>query len=157
MRIVFMGTPDFALPSLTILLEHSYHIAGVVTAPDKPKGRGQHIIPTPVKTLALARGLPVLQPQRLDDPSFAATLSSLQADVIVVVAFRILPPRVISLASKGAFNLHASLLPKYRGAAPINWALIKGEEYTGVTTFFLREKVDTGSVILQARVKIGHD
>ena len=157
MRIVFMGTPEFALPSLTILLEHSYHIVGVVTAPDKPKGRGRQVAPVPVAVAARERGLPLLQPERLDDPSFVASLSVLQPDIIVVVAFRILPRSVFSLASKGAFNLHASLLPKYRGAAPINWALINGEQYTGVTTFFLREAVDTGSVILQARVKIGPD
>ena len=157
MRIVFMGTPEFALPSLTILLEHSHHIAGVVTAPDKPKGRGRQVTPVPVAVAARERGLPLLQPERLDDPSFVASLSALAPDVIVVVAFRILPRSVFSLASKGSFNLHASLLPKYRGAAPINWALINGEQYTGVTTFFLKEAVDTGSVILQARVKIGPD
>ncbi len=157
LRIIFMGTPDFACPSLSILLEHHYTIAGVVTAPDKPRGRGQHVTFTPVKEYALRHNLNVLQPESLRDPLFIETLRSLQPDLIVVVAFRILPPDVFQLPPLGTFNLHASLLPKYRGAAPINWAIINGETETGVTTFFLREKVDTGNIILQERVTIGEN
>lgn len=149
-----MGTPEFAVPSLDILLSNGCTVAAVVTAPDKPRGRGQVLSPTPVKELALARGLPVLQPPRLSEPAFAGALASHHPDIIVVVAFRILPPAVYSLARVGAFNLHASLLPRYRGAAPINRALMNGETETGVTTFLLREKVDTGTMLLQARVPI---
>lgn len=152
-----MGTPAFALPSLSILLDHSYDIPAVVTVPDKPMGRGQKSAPSPVKVFALQRGLTVLTPSSLADPLFSAQLSTLQPDLIVVVAFRILPPEIFAMAKHGAFNLHASLLPKYRGAAPINWAIISGETETGVTTFFLRKRVDTGSVLLQARVRIGPD
>ncbi len=157
MRIVFMGTPDFAVASLRLLLEHNYSIPAIVTVPDKPQGRGQEIRFSPVKEFALQHQLLVLQPANLKDPAFVSSLRSLEPDLIVVVAFRILPPEVYEIPRLGAFNLHASLLPKYRGAAPINWALINGETETGVTTFFLQEKVDTGSVILQARVKIGPD
>jgi methionyl-tRNA formyltransferase len=157
MNIVFMGTPDFAVPSLSILNDHGYVIRAVITAPDKPRGRGREISYTPVKKYALMHSLPVLQPDRLDEPSFVKTLHDLSPDCIVVVAFRILPPQVFSLSRLGAFNLHASLLPRYRGAAPIQWALIKGEQETGVTTFFLREKVDTGNIILQARIPIGEN
>jgi methionyl-tRNA formyltransferase len=157
MRIVFMGTPEFALPSLRILLEHNYNIVSVVTSPDKPQGRGQKVSPSPVKELALARDLRLLQPESLKAPDLVSTLAHLQPDLIVVVAFRILPRELFTLPRCGSVNLHASLLPKYRGAAPINWAIINGELETGVTTFFLREKVDTGSIILQARVRIGAD
>ncbi len=157
MRIVFMGTPEFAVPSLNIILENRYTVAGVVTVPDKAQGRGQKTGISPVKRIALERSLPLIQPERLKHPDFISNLQSLHPDLIVVVAFRILPPEVYSLAPLGAFNLHASLLPKYRGAAPINWAVIRGEKETGVTTFFLNETVDTGSIILQARVKIGPD
>jgi methionyl-tRNA formyltransferase len=157
MRIVYMGTPQFALPGLRILLEHKYDVVSVVTAPDKPRGRGQKITHTPVKELALQHHLPVLQPENLRDPGFVDALEELHPDLIVVVAFRILPKEVYTLARLGAFNLHASLLPKYCGAAPINRAIMNGETETGVTTFFLQDKVDTGSVILQARVKIGPD
>lgn len=149
-----MGTPDFAVPSLTRLLEERYVIRAVVTAPDKPRGRGQELLPTPVKTLALAHHLPVLQPDSLSDPAFVATVRSLAPDLIVVVAFRILPKEVYTIPRLGSFNLHASLLPKYRGAAPINWAIINGETETGVTTFLLQEKVDTGNILLQARLPI---
>lgn len=152
-----MGTPDFAVPSLRILHEHEYEIASVVTAPDKPRGRGLTVSATPVKEFALKHKLAVLQPENVKDPSFVSKISSLQPDLIVVVAFRILPKEVFAIPRKGSFNLHASLLPKYRGAAPVNWAIINGEAETGVTTFFLQEKVDTGSVILQARVRIGPD
>jgi methionyl-tRNA formyltransferase len=140
MNIVFMGTPDFAVPSLSILYDHGFVIQAVVTAPDKPRGRGQEISYTPIKKYALSHSLPVLQPERLDEPSFVSTLREFAPDCIVVVAFRILPPQVFTIPKLGAFNLHASLLPKYRGAAPIQWALIKGESETGVTTFFLKEK-----------------
>lgn len=157
MRIVFMGTPDFALPSLSLLLDQSYTIPAVVTVPDKAQGRGQKTACSPVKAFALERGLEVLQPESLKDPSFHAKLAALKPDLIVVVAFRVLPREVFGLPPHGTFNLHASLLPKYRGAAPINWAIINGEKETGVTTFFLKESVDTGSVILQARVRIGSE
>ena len=157
MRIVFMGTPEFALPSLRILLEHGYEIPTVVTAPDKPRGRGQQVSFTPIKECALDKKLPVLQPENLANPQFVSQLQALQPDLIVVVAYRILPPEVFTLPTLGSFNLHASLLPKYRGAAPLNWAIINGEQETGVTTFFLREKVDTGNILLQARVRIGPD
>lgn len=157
MRIVYMGTPAFAIPSLQLLLDHGHTIAAVVTAPDKPRGRGQEITFTPVKQSALRHSLPILQPENLKDPHFISALTDLHPDLIVVVAFRILPKEVFTIPKYGAMNLHASLLPKYRGAAPINWAIIKGEKETGVTTFFLQDKVDTGSMILQARVKIGPD
>jgi methionyl-tRNA formyltransferase len=157
MRILFMGTPEFAIPSLKTLLEHGYNVVSVVTALDKPQGRGQKIAPSPIKEFAVDRSLPVIQPQHLKDPAFVSAVSDLQPDLIIVVAFRILPPEVFKIPRLGSFNLHASLLPKFRGAAPINWAILKGEEETGVTTFFLREKVDTGSILLQARVRIGRD
>ncbi|MER3522852.1 MAG: methionyl-tRNA formyltransferase [Ignavibacteria bacterium] len=149
-----MGTPDFAVPSLEILIEHQYPIQAVVTAPDKPRGRGMHVVPSPVKRTALAHGLPVLQPSSLKDPFFVQHIQELQPDLIVVVAFRILPKEVFTVPRLGSINLHASLLPKYRGAAPINWAIINGETETGVTTFFLREQVDTGTILLQARIPI---
>lgn len=151
---MFMGTPDFAIPSLRLLLEHKHSILSVVTAPDRPRGRGQEITFSPVKEFALENQLSILQPENLRDPEFVSAVSDLRPDIIVVVAFRILPKEVYSIPRLGAFNLHASLLPKYRGAAPINWAIIEGETETGVTTFFLQDKVDTGSIILQARVKI---
>jgi methionyl-tRNA formyltransferase len=157
-RIIFMGTPDFAVPSLRALVEAGYPIVSVVTAPDKPRGRGQQVSFTAVKEEALRLSLPVLQPETLKAPSFVATLQALESDLLVVVAFRILPPSVFTLPRLGAFNLHASLLPRYRGAAPIQWAVINGEPETGVTTFLLQEKVDTGSILLQERVPIGpHD
>ena len=149
-----MGTPDFAVPSLDILIGNGYAIPAVVTAPDRPRGRGQEIGPTPVKLAALKAGLTVLQPEDLGDQSFVARLDALQPDLIVVVAFRILPREVFVIPRRGAFNLHASLLPRYRGAAPINWAIINGETETGVSTFFLEEKVDTGGIILQAALPI---
>ena len=154
MKIIFMGTPDFAVPSLEILVKNEYPIAAVVTAPDKPRGRGQQVSFTPVKETALKYSLPLLQPDSLNDPVFVSAIDSYRADLIVVVAFRVLPPEVFLKAAKGAFNLHASLLPRYRGAAPINWAIINGEKESGVTTFFLKEKVDAGDIILQARVAI---
>ncbi len=157
MRIVFMGTPEFAVPSLKVLHEHKYDIRAVVTAPDKPRGRGQQVSFTPVKELALQRGFQVLQPDNLRDSGFVNEIDSLKPDIIAVVAFRILPKDVFRIPRLGSFNLHASLLPKYRGAAPINWAIINGETETGVSSFLLEEKVDTGSVVLQARVRIGPD
>jgi len=149
-----MGTPEFAVPSLEILLKNNFHVGVVVTAPDKPRGRGQQVSFTPVKDSALKHSLPILQPDSLSDPAFIASLRSYNPSLIVVVAFRILPVEVFALPPMGTFNLHASLLPKYRGAAPINWAIINGEKESGVTTFYLKEKVDTGDVILQARVAI---
>lgn len=154
-RIVFMGTPEFALPSLEILIGNRYPLPVVVTAPDKPRGRGQELCPTPVKQRAIEAALPVLQPEKLNDPGFVAALKEIAPDIIVVVAFRILPREVYSLARLAAFNLHASLLPKYRGAAPINWAIINGEHETGVTSFLLEDKVDTGGMILQDSIPIG--
>ncbi|MGB2867480.1 MAG: methionyl-tRNA formyltransferase [Bacteroidota bacterium] len=155
MRIVFMGTPEFALPSLRILLENGYEVPAVVTAPDKPRGRGQKVSSTPIKEFAQNHKLTILQPENLRDSGFLKSLTDLEPDLCVVVAFRILPKEVFTIPPNGTFNLHASLLPRFRGAAPIQWAIIRGEKETGVTTFFLREKVDTGSILLQARVKIG--
>lgn len=157
MRIVFIGTPEFAVPSLSILLENNYPIVGVVTVPDKQVGRGQQLLPSPIKRFAVEHQLFVLQPEKLRDESFINQIKSLEPDLIVIVAFRILPKEVFTIPKYGSFNLHASLLPKYRGAAPINWAIINGEKETGVTTFFLEEKVDTGNIILQARVSIGEN
>ncbi|MEX0736536.1 MAG: methionyl-tRNA formyltransferase, partial [Bacteroidota bacterium] len=143
MRILFMGTPEFALPSLRILLENQYPVVAVATTPDRPKGRGQKMAGSPVKEFALQHHLPLLQPESLNDPGFVSSVSELQPDLIVVVAFRILPKEIYTIPRLGSFNLHASLLPKFRGAAPINWAIIRGEKETGVTTFFLKDKVDT--------------
>lgn len=157
MNIVFMGTPDFAVPSLDILLKNSYNIAAVITAPDKPRGRGQQVSFTPVKEFAVKHTLPILQPESLKDQQFISQLSSLNPNLFIVVAFKILPKEVYTIPSMGAFNLHASLLPKYRGAAPINWAVINGEKESGVTTFFLQDKVDTGNIILQEHVAISDD
>ncbi|MFQ5797530.1 MAG: methionyl-tRNA formyltransferase [Bacteroidota bacterium] len=157
MNILFMGTPEFALPSVKILLENQYNVVGVVTAPDKPRGRGQEVMPTPVKAFARGRNLNVLQPESLKDSAFIESLRRLRPDLAVVVAFRILPQEVFTLPTHGSINLHASLLPRYRGAAPIQWAIMNGEKETGVTTFFLQEKVDTGNIILQARTPIGED
>jgi methionyl-tRNA formyltransferase len=149
-----MGTPAFAVPSLERLIESGSAPVAAVTAPDRPRGRGQEVSFTPVKEIALRSGIPLLQPEDLSDPQFIAALRSIAPDLIVVVAFRILPREVFLLPARGAFNLHASLLPKFRGAAPINWALIRGETETGVTTFFLEEKVDTGGIILQRSLPI---
>lgn len=154
MNIVFMGTPDFAVPSLLALIGSRHRVVAVVTAPDEARGRGQHVSPTPVKSAALAAGIPVLQPRALRDARFVDDLRAFDADLFVVVAFRILPAEVFTLPRHGSFNLHASLLPKYRGAAPINWALINGDAESGVSTFFLKERVDTGTVILQERIPV---
>lgn len=157
MRIIFMGTPDFAVPSLEALLEGGFRPICVATGPDRPRGRGRKWSPTPVKRVADAHGIPTLQPESVKDPDFAAAVSALEPDVIVVVAYRILPPAVYEAARLGAFNLHASLLPAFRGAAPINRALMAGATETGVTTFFLKKQVDTGDVILQERVAVSAD
>jgi len=154
MKIVFMGTPEFAIPSLKILLESKHEIAAVVTAPDKERGRGRKVSFTPVKEFALQNNLPVLQPEKLKDPEFVNQLKEFNADLFIVVAFRILPAEVFNIPAKGSFNLHGSLLPKYRGAAPIQWAIINGENETGVTTFKLEQKVDTGNIYLQGKLKI---
>jgi methionyl-tRNA formyltransferase len=156
MDIVFMGTPEFAVPSLEALIDAAHTPVAVVTGPDRPRGRGQDVTPTPVKETALDAGIDrVIQPESVKNDAFAAQMADLAPDVMVVVAFKILPPRVFTQATKGAFNLHGSLLPKYRGAAPINWAVMNGETETGVTTFFLKEKVDTGNIILQKSMPIG--
>ena len=155
MKIIFMGTPDFAIPSLRILVESRHDILAVVTAPDKQRGRGQKISSTPVKKFAVDNNLPVLQPEKLkNNPQFVEDLKKYDADLYVVVAFRILPPEVFNIPQFGSFNLHGSYLPKYRGAAPIQWALINGETETGLTTFKLAEKVDTGNIYLQKKVEI---
>lgn len=154
MRIVFMGTPDFAVPSLKRLEQSAHEIAGVVTVPDCRKGRGLKIKSSPVKKAADELGLPVLQPADLKDEKFIEELKKLEADCFIVVGFCILPPVIFNIPPYGTVNLHASLLPKYRGAAPIQWALIKGEEKTGVTTFFIRKKVDTGNILLQKALKV---
>ncbi|MFA9391734.1 MAG: methionyl-tRNA formyltransferase [Prolixibacteraceae bacterium] len=154
-RIVFMGTPDFAVASLRALVEGGYQVVGVITAPDKPAGRGQVMHQTAVKVYAQSQGLKVLQPEKLKDVEFIEALRSLKADLQVVVAFRMLPVVVWDMPALGTFNLHASLLPKYRGAAPLNWALINGETESGVTTFKLQHEIDTGNIIFQERVAIG--
>ena len=148
-----MGTPDFAVPSLKILFKN-HEVAAVVTAPDKERGRGQKVSFTPIKEIALEKNLPILQPEKLKDENFINELKKYNADLFVVVAFRILPKEVFTIPIKGSFNLHASLLPKYRGAAPIHWAIINGEKETGVTTFKLEEKVDTGNIYLQKKLDI---
>lgn len=154
MKIIFMGTPEFAIPSLQAIWESSHEVLAVVTAPDKPVGRGLKIKPSPVKQLALDYEIPVLQPEKLNDPAFIAKLKDFQADLFVVVAFRILPKKVFTIPTHGTINLHASLLPRYRGAAPINWALINGESETGVTIFFIEKQVDSGKIILQENIPI---
>lgn len=149
LRIIFMGTPEFAVSSLQKLVESGSTIVAVVTAPDKPAGRGLQLTPSPVKQYALSQGIPVLQPEKLKNPAFLEELRSYNADLQIVVAFRMLPEVVWNMPPKGTFNLHASLLPLYRGAAPINWAIINGETQTGVTTFFLQHEIDTGNIIFQ--------
>ncbi|MDZ7744031.1 MAG: methionyl-tRNA formyltransferase [Bacteroidota bacterium] len=154
LRIAYMGTPDFAVPALRKLAESKYRICAVVSAPDRPAGRGRKMKQSPVKEYALQQGLKVLQPANLKDPEFAGELKKLGINLIVVVAFRMLPASVWKLPEYGTFNLHASLLPQYRGAAPINWAIIRGEKKTGLTTFFIDDKIDTGRIILQEEVII---
>jgi methionyl-tRNA formyltransferase len=154
MRIVFMGTPDFAVPSLRALRTAGHDLVCVVTAPDRKRGRGQHLSPTPVKAAALELGLRVMEADLLHDEAFIETLRATEADLFIVVAFRILPEEVFTIPSIGSFNLHASLLPRYRGAAPINWALMNGDTVSGVTTFFLQQKVDTGNLLLQEKIPL---
>lgn len=156
-KIVFMGTPEFAVESLKAIIHAGYYVAGVITAPDKPAGRGQKIRYSPVKQFALKHHLNLLQPVKLKDPLFLEELKQLKPDLQVVVAFRMLPEQVWSMPPLGTFNLHASLLPHYRGAAPINWAIINGETRTGVTTFFINHEIDTGSVLLRDETEIGDD
>ena len=158
LRIVYMGTPDFAVESLRQLVEGGYNVVGVITMPDKPMGRhGSVLQPSPVKQYAMEKGLRVLQPVNLKDEAFVEELRSLQADLQIVVAFRMLPEVVWNMPPMGTFNLHASLLPQYRGAAPINWAIINGDTETGITTFFLQHEIDTGEVIQQVRVPIADE
>ena len=154
MRIVFMGTPEFAVESLNILVENKYNVVGVITMPDKPSGRGHKMQCSAVKQYALEHNLPVLQPEKLKEESFLEELKLLNADLQIVVAFRMLPEVVWNMPKYGTFNLHASLLPQYRGAAPINWAIINGEKETGATTFFLTHEIDTGKIILQEKIAI---
>lgn len=157
LRIVFMGTPEFAVGILDTIYQHNYDIVGVITAADKPAGRGQQLKYSAVKEYALEKGLRLLQPTNLKDEGFLEELKSLNANLNVVVAFRMLPEAVWKMPKLGTFNLHASLLPQYRGAAPINWAIINGEHETGVTTFFIDDKIDTGAMILKASLEIGEN
>ena len=155
--IIFMGTPDFAVASLDALIKAGFTIVGVITAPDKPAGRGMKINESAVKKYAVKHGLKILQPERLKNEEFLSELKSLEADLQAVVAFRMLPEQVWNMPPKGTINVHASLLPQYRGAAPINWAIINGEKETGVTTFKLQHEIDTGNILLQEKIEIGEN
>lgn len=158
MRIVFMGTPEFAVPSLEALLKSDDPVVGIVTQPDRPKGRGQRLSSSPVKIIAQREQLPLLQPTKMKDAAFMAELSSWRPDVIAVAAFgRILPPAILSLPPRGCINVHGSLLPKYRGAGPIQWAIINGETETGITTMLMDEGMDTGAILLQEKIAIGRE
>lgn len=158
MRIVFMGTPDFAVPSLEALLSSEDQVVGVVTQPDRPKGRGQEVIPSPVKVVCQRERIPVLQPLKMKDPAFLDALRQWKPDVIAVTAYgRILPPAILTLPPRGCINVHGSLLPKYRGAGPIQWAVIRGERETGITTMFMAEGMDTGDMLLRETVEIRPD
>ena len=157
LRIIYLGTPEFAATSLRALVEGGYNVVAVVTMPDKPAGRGHQIQFSEVKKYALEVGLPVLQPEKLKDEAFVEELRSYQADLQIVVAFRMLPEVVWAMPRLGTFNLHASLLPQYRGAAPITWAVMNGDQETGATTFMLKHEIDTGNMILQERLPIGPD
>lgn len=157
LRIVFMGTPEFAVPSLRRLVEEGYNVVAVVTVPDKPAGRGQKLHESDVKVAARELGLPVLQPERLKAPEFVEAMRDLKPDLGIVIAFRMLPEVIWAMPRYGTFNLHASLLPQYRGAAPINWAIINGETRTGVTTFLLNHEIDKGAIIAQTEMPIGED
>ncbi|WP_341877355.1 methionyl-tRNA formyltransferase [Defluviitalea saccharophila] len=155
MKIVFMGTPDFAVPSLQKLIDEKYYIAAVVTQPDRPKGRGKKMVAPPVKELAVKYDIPIFQPERVRNPEFIETLRSIAPDLIVVIAFgQILPKEILDIPTYGCINVHGSLLPKYRGAAPIQWAIINGEKITGVTTMFMDEGMDTGDMILKKEIPI---
>lgn len=157
LRIIYLGTPEFAAASLKALIEGGYNVVAVVTMPDKPAGRGHQVQYSDVKKYALEVGLPILQPEKLKDEAFLEELRSYQADLQIVVAFRMLPEVVWAMPRLGTFNLHASLLPQYRGAAPINWAVMNGDKETGVTTFLLKHEIDTGNLIMQERIDIGED
>ncbi len=157
MRIIYLGTPDFAVAGLQALIENHYNVVAVVTMPDKPAGRGHQMQFSPVKQYALSQGLPVLQPEKLKDEAFVEELRSYKADLQIVTAFRMLPEVVWAMPRLGTFNVHGSLLPQYRGAAPINWAVINGDKETGLTTFMLKHEIDTGNMILQERIAIGDD
>ena len=157
LRIVFMGTPEFAVPSLDKLLQAGYNIVGVITAPDKPAGRGMNLQQSAIKKFAVEKGLKILQPEKLKSEDFLKELKDLNADLQIVVAFRMLPEVVWNMPPMGTINLHASLLPQYRGAAPINWAIINGEKETGATTFKLQHQIDTGDILLQQKINIGED
>lgn len=157
LKIVFFGTPEFAVESLASMVDNGYNVVAVVTMPDKPAGRGHKMFQSPVKLYAIEKGIPVLQPVSLKDPAFVEELRSFGAQLFVVIAFRMLPEVVWQMPSLGTFNLHASLLPKYRGAAPINWAIINGDTVSGVTTFFLKHEIDTGDIISQQEVEITPD
>lgn len=157
LRIVFMGTPEFSIPSLEALISAGHDIKAVVTPPDRPAGRGRKLKACPVKEYALANGLPVLQPEKLRDPEFVSTIKNIDPDIIVVVAFRMLPEIIWSIPKKGTFNLHSSLLPNYRGAAPMNHAIINGEKESGITTFMLDNKIDTGKILFRKKIDITDD
>ena len=157
LRIVFMGTPDFAVGILDTILKNKYNVVGVITAADKPAGRGQVMHESPVKQFALEHQLPIAQPEKLKSPEFFAQIQAWQPDIQIVVAFRMLPETIWSYPPMGTLNVHGSLLPKYRGAAPINWAIINGEKETGVTTFRLQHAIDTGDILLQERIPISQD
>ncbi len=157
LRIIFMGTPDFAVETLKTIIENNYNVVGVITAPDRPAGRGRKLKASAVKEYALSKNLNILQPTNLKDDSFISELKALRPNLNIVVAFRMLPKIVWDMPEYGTFNLHASLLPDYRGAAPINWAVINGEQKTGITTFFIDEKIDTGHIIYQKEVAIKSD
>jgi methionyl-tRNA formyltransferase len=154
LRIIFLGTPGFAVPSLEALIDNRFDVAAVITAPDKPAGRGLQLQESPVKQFAVSKGIPVLQPVKLKDPEFLEELKSYNANLQIVIAFRMLPVAVWDMPELGTFNLHASALPQYRGAAPINWAIINGEKETGLTTFFLKHEIDTGDILFQERIRI---
>lgn len=154
LRIVFMGTPDFAVESLKAIIKKGYEVVGVITAPDRPAGRGRKLQESAVKKYAISQGLKVLQPEKLKNPEFIEELKSLKANLQVVVAFRMLPEVVWDMPEYGTFNLHASLLPQYRGAAPINWVIMNGEKESGVTTFFIEKEIDTGKILFQEKVTI---
>ena len=156
-RIIFLGTPEFAVAPLKHLIDKGFYVAGVVTAPDKPAGRGQKLTPSPVKLFALENNIPVFQPFKLKDEDFLQSIRELKPDIQAVVAFRMMPRELWSIPLLGTFNLHASLLPQYRGAAPINWAIINGETETGLTTFFIDDKIDTGEIIFREKMNIGEN
>ena len=157
LRIVFMGTPEFAVASLNAIVEAGFNVVGVITAPDKPAGRGMKLTESAIKKYAVEKGLHTLQPEKLKNPEFLAELKALNADLQIVVAFRMLPEVVWNMPRLGTINLHGSLLPQYRGAAPINWAIINGEKETGVTTFKLKHEIDTGNILLQEKIMIGEN